>query len=1584
MANQDVLEAELAELDAQRMALQERVGAARTARDEANSALAAAQEDVEHASTTLAAAAAKLAAAGTELEAHQVALEQALVAVDEAEEWVAEMGAELAAAETALGEAEAGLSAREDELETTQSALDEADDDAQTAGDVEDEAEGSLDDAQDEANDADKAERAATLAVGDAQDALALAYDDASAADEALDEADGALASRTAAYAAAAATEAEARAESAYRGALRAEAERHPGENVLGPYTDYRLRGEQQHLRFTRRYATSRLDDGPLGVGWRHGWQYEIADAGAFVAVTMPDHRTRLFRRTAEGYSPAAGIRHSLAPDAGGGWLLTDRAGWSYRFDAAGDLRSIASGAAGAAVLTFTYDAGRLTAVRDGYGRALLFDYDGDGHVSAVRGPDAAAPELIISFGYDAGRLVTATDATGRVQRFVYGDGALRHHVIEVDAGSAVRARFGYDAAGRLIRREDGRGVTTFDPDHRGSFEVDAGGSVTRYTDVAGHAHERVYDTAGRLTSSTRYSDLPPTEPCSITYTAAGQPARRVRRSRVGDGDAEVAFEYGVGPGAELEVRSAVARGFTRDSAGAAVPFEQRYDFERNARGQLVSATGPTPGVATLEVSYWPANDPVSTRRGQIKTVTTPLGVTRYADYDRHGVPLRVALVDGRTLTRTVDAAGRLLTLTVGDATVGYRYFDSGVLRLVALSDGTFAHWERDAFDRATSYRLSAVDPDTHPAPGPDTPDLLHVAYTRDEHGAVTVATVFDGAGQRRPLSLEEIYLNGRRRLSWVERDAAGRVTRAYNPGAVDGSFHADFEYDARGALAAVTHPDGSRSRLERDGRGRLVGVTREPPQGAGAEAVAVSRYAIDAMGADVVRTDAAGNTTRWRYDDAQRLVGYEPSYAAPLRIVYTAQGRVREQFGAGPTPLRSEYDVVGRPTRLTTGDPAETITLSWGGAGAAVGKLTQVETAGTRTSYGYGADGRVSVEEREIDGVVHRFAFSRHPGGMLASVTYPSGMVVRYERSPIDPSRIGRVVAQVGGADRVLVRDLAYPPSTVPEFFVFGNGERFFAAFDWGLSLTKIQSGPVSSSYGRRGDGFITGATTWVGNGLMPPYPPPDAYSYDLLGRLVTARATAGNFKMKYDAIGNLRALTRDGVTLACDVDGEKLTRIGADPIEHDAYGNRTRDGARTLVWDGWGRLVRVSDGAGLEVSYRYDGLGVLARRQTRTGARVYLFAHFGELLAEIDYDAAGVEVERREYVYLGRDRVATAVHTGGTTRWRYHHNDGLGRATAMTDAEGEMIWSARYTPFVEGLVAPSSTVRDDFRARHHYRDPDTGYHYNFARWYDARVGRYLSPDPAIEGGDLHPYLYARGNALNVQDLFGFEGESDAAGCVVPGLTGRQVGVRVHRQLQKNVMGRFAMGGVTAEGPRIPGAGPNGGYGRPDLVVWWDRITGYSARAREIYEIKPVSASPRGGARWHSLARAQLMRYVTLFPAGNAVPGVVLLPYFDKPFKVPFDNNPLQELHTETFVSDTGMIYYWCTLRPEPEPEPLPQEQEQERRLPVSDPEYRFAPEPTREGLEEDGDDVGWYIWLLVGAAIFLSGGEAAPLLVL
>jgi RHS repeat-associated protein len=101
------------------------------------------------------------------------------------------------------------------------------------------------------------------------------------------------------------------------------------------------------------------------------------------------------------------------------------------------------------------------------------------------------------------------------------------------------------------------------------------------------------------------------------------------------------------------------------------------------------------------------------------------------------------------------------------------------------------------------------------------------------------------------------------------------------------------------------------------------------------------------------------------------------------------------------------------------------------------------------------------------------------------------------------------------------------------------------------------------------------------------------------------------------------------------------------------------------------------------------------------------------------------------------------------------YFINDHLGTPRKMVNENGVVAWSTDYQPFGEAFLS-TEAVANNFRFPGQYYDRETGLHYNYHRYYDPHIGRYLTPDPIGLAGGINLFIYVENNPTNLIDAFG------------------------------------------------------------------------------------------------------------------------------------------------------------------------------------------------------------------------------------
>ena len=163
-------------------------------------------------------------------------------------------------------------------------------------------------------------------------------------------------------------------------------------------------------------------------------------------------------------------------------------------------------------------------------------------------------------------------------------------------------------------------------------------------------------------------------------------------------------------------------------------------------------------------------------------------------------------------------------------------------------------------------------------------------------------------------------------------------------------------------------------------------------------------------------------------------------------------------------------------------------------------------------------------------------------------------------------------------------------------------------------------------------------------------------------------------------------------------------------------------------------------------QAAYRYNALGERVRK-LGTSVTYYHYDLEGRLLAETD---AGGQT-RAEYLYLGNAPLALSR----SGQLYYYHNDHLGTPQKLTDGAGQVVWSASYRAFGEASIGVEY-VTQNLRFPGQYYDEESGLHYNYFRYYDPSLGRYIQSDPIGLQGGLNTYTYVLNNPLKFIDPTG------------------------------------------------------------------------------------------------------------------------------------------------------------------------------------------------------------------------------------
>ena len=110
------------------------------------------------------------------------------------------------------------------------------------------------------------------------------------------------------------------------------------------------------------------------------------------------------------------------------------------------------------------------------------------------------------------------------------------------------------------------------------------------------------------------------------------------------------------------------------------------------------------------------------------------------------------------------------------------------------------------------------------------------------------------------------------------------------------------------------------------------------------------------------------------------------------------------------------------------------------------------------------------------------------------------------------------------------------------------------------------------------------------------------------------------------------------------------------------------------------------------------------------------------------------GSALVRRKAFFLGSARISEVEEVvGGESHVRFFHQDHLGSTNVITNEKGEETLLMEYLPFGEvKLRVGSDPVSHTFTG--HEEDLESSLIYANARYYDPKIGRFVTADPTVQ----------------------------------------------------------------------------------------------------------------------------------------------------------------------------------------------------------------------------------------------------------
>ncbi len=733
----------------------------------------------------------------------------------------------------------------------------------------------------------------------------------------------------------------------------------------------------------------------------------------------------------------------------------------------------------------------------------------------------------------------------------------------------------------------------------------------------------------------------------------------------------------------------------------------QIWLYQYNADGRLIKETDPLnhskqysyDKVGNL-IRYTDANlvafNFSYNARNQLLSATDGLGKVSHYQYNAQNLLTEYIDELGKTNKILIDRAGRPQVQLDGN-NVATQYSigknsETGLGRFEELSQITYPTYSQ-SFEYNNRQQMTKQTTD-------DGDKTAVTAYSYDALGRVLTATDANG------ISTTYTY------------DAYGNTTSEQSAG-----LTASYHYNGFGELIQFSDAKLGITQMVYDSDGRLI---KESRQG-----FADKYYLYDNNNNLVSIIDPKGQQIVYRYDAANRHTS-ELRYSSALPL----------------DPLEAEQVL-----------PEQSISYQYDNNN----QLSQWQSGVFSASYSRDNNGRLLSETVNYPDFSKQYQYSYYDNGKIKSLTMPDATVYSYEFD--DNNQLTRLQIPGQGSLRVNEYNWLVPSKeTLPGGVLRQSsysGElnpktiKLTASGDQQVLALAYQYGQVNEITQRSNDGQIID------------------YQYDTSYRLTQAVTThldsqIGFESFDYDANAD-RTRINNQLNWQYNGAGQLVSRGAGDNLitySYDANGNQSqKQGAGisdtvNYYYDINNRLTSITNGSGLNLaSYQYDPFGRRLSKTVAGNSRYYLYNQQG-LIAE--YNSQGQAQSRYGYrpdniwgtspVFIETGTLATPDNK----QVYYYQNDQLGTPYKIIDNSGFVVWSAKFDSFGQAHLDDNNQIVNNLRFPGQYFDEESGLHYNWHRYYDPALGRYISSDPIGLAGGANRYGYAYQNPVIYMDVDG------------------------------------------------------------------------------------------------------------------------------------------------------------------------------------------------------------------------------------
>jgi RHS repeat-associated protein len=536
-----------------------------------------------------------------------------------------------------------------------------------------------------------------------------------------------------------------------------------------------------------------------------------------------------------------------------------------------------------------------------------------------------------------------------------------------------------------------------------------------------------------------------------------------------------------------------------------------------------------------------------------------------------------------------------------------------------------------------------------------------------------------------------------------VQKDAYDRITSVVDYLATTTVTHS-YEYNGNGNLTKITEQGGALRNFTYDGLGRRL--TAEDLHDSGDATFGTWSYVYDASGNLGSRTDPKNQIVHYTYDDINRVLSED----------FTGESGVEVRYG---------YDL------CTNGK----------------GQLCHVAMTATTTHYGYNLGNLLSIASTSVDGVNYSMEYGYDRQGNPTEIKYPDGVYARYNYN----------YAGLLDSISAVIANLNYSPLgqvTSINYWNTASTTNTYDATKLYRLVSKITQGNGATLQNLAYTYDAVGNITRIVDSSSTNSAKTIDFTYDDLHRLTvasTSNAVAGNYKQTYTYSPNGNILQKSDMgeySYYTSSDTGKYANPHAvktastTTYYYDNNGNVASTSLGTIY--NWDYNNRLASSSALSTSvYGYDHAGARTK-QIISGVPTHYMGKYFE-------SNASTTNSFRKYIYGGDTlyaTVKTVMYTPTptpmpspsptpypTSTVYYHHPDHLSSTAVTTNQNSNLEELTDYYPYGSiNFDQLSSGFTEEHKFTGQFYDGATGLQFHEARYYDPRIGRFMSVDPVFQ----------------------------------------------------------------------------------------------------------------------------------------------------------------------------------------------------------------------------------------------------------